>query len=202
MSLEFIISPNPGEDRSQIFFSSRRLIVWASRGESLHARLSDALVILKGFVIMHFIRMSLIVLFPLQNCQQALKHSLVRRKTRGYISWLPDVCKYIAVQSVPSKPSLFSSRRQFQIYPPHRISGCPEGSCQWQSWFLICQLPHCSGPRWVSAQDWLAHGRLAQTWTEQLATQVCLIRGQPGNYRRIISTPGRLMINWVVVKVS
>ena len=150
---------------------------------------------------MHLIRVSLIVLFPLQNCQQTLKYFLVRGQTGGDICLLPDVCKYIAVQSEPSKPSLSSSRRQFQIYPPHRISGCPEGSCQWQSWFLICQLPHCSGPRWVSAQDWLAHGRLAQTWTEQLATKICLIGGQPGNYRRIISTPASSMINWLVVKV-
>ena len=139
--------------------------------EGLHARLSDALVILKGFVIMHLIRMSLVVLFPLQNCQEALKYFLVRRETRGDICLLPDVCKYIVVQSEPSKPSLFSSRRQFQKYPPHRISWCPEGSCQWQSWCQICQLPHCSGPRWVSAQDWLAHGMLAQTWREQLATK-------------------------------
>ena len=151
---------------------------------------------------MHLIWVSLIVLFPLQNCQQTLKYFLVRRRTGGDICCLlPDGCKYIAVQSEPSKPSLSSSRRQFQIYPPHRISGCPEGSCQWQSWCPICQLQHCSGPRWVSAQDWLAHGRLGQTWREQLATKVCLIRGQPGNYLGIISTPGRLMINWVVVSL-
>ena len=46
--------------------------------EGLHARLSDALVILKGFVIVHLIWVSLIVLFPLQNCQQALKYFLVK----------------------------------------------------------------------------------------------------------------------------
>ena len=39
----------------------------------LHARFSNTLIIFKCFVIMHLVRMSLIILLSLKDCQQALK---------------------------------------------------------------------------------------------------------------------------------
>ena len=42
----------------------------------LHPRFCDAFIIFKCFIVMHLIRMPLIILLPLKNCQEALKKRL------------------------------------------------------------------------------------------------------------------------------
>ena len=56
----------------------------------LHPRFSDAFIIFKCFIVMHLIRMPLIILLPLKNCQEALKKKIecrvhVRGTLRSYL---------------------------------------------------------------------------------------------------------------------